>query len=143
MKLRVTQYRVYKTDTVTISNVEVEECNFKILELPWRNNARMTSCIPVGLYRLKKHSPTKVNRSVGINYAWELYNVPDRSEILIHVGNSVDDIEGCLAIGLSSDYKKEWIKHSKTAVKVLYAILDKYDEIEWEIVDATEGLRQP
>lgn len=63
------------------------------LELPWNDNQKDKSCIPVGIYQCKKYSSEKFKD------VWEITNVPGRSSILIHAGNSMDDIHGCVAVG--------------------------------------------
>lgn len=67
------------------------EC--KTLELPWLNNQRNISCIPEGKYHAQKHISPKFGKSIWIT------DVPDRSEILIHVGNYKSDLLGCIAVG--------------------------------------------
>jgi len=71
---------------------------FCTLERPWLNNKPFMSCIPPGEYEVRWHkSPSK-------GECWKLHGVPNRSEILIHVGNSVDDTEGCILVGETHDY---------------------------------------
>lgn len=64
------------------------------LEDPWRNNAQGVSCIPAGEYRVTwEHSP-KYQR-----HTYRLHDVPGRSGILIHPGNSQADTAGCILLG--------------------------------------------
>lgn len=63
------------------------------LELPWENNTRHVSCIPSGRYIVVPYSGTKF-KDVFI-----IPNVPGRSDILIHCGNTTDDTGGCILIG--------------------------------------------
>jgi len=51
------------------------------------------SCIPEGGYLCKRGSFPKHGDT------FEVTGVPDRSTILFHVGNTVADIEGCIALG--------------------------------------------
>ena len=64
------------------------------VERPWVNNERNVSCVPPGVYELK---PTFYHR--GGYSTFELMAVPDRSRILIHRGNTMDDVQGCIAVG--------------------------------------------
>lgn len=64
------------------------------VELPWKQNAPNVSCIPAGEYVCKKSFYNKGNYEV-----YELQNVPNRTDILIHAGNSILDIRGCILIG--------------------------------------------
>jgi Family of unknown function (DUF5675) len=63
------------------------------MELPWENNEPDKSCIPTGTYTCVPHN------SVAHPGTWELLNVPDRSEILIHTGNTDADSLGCILVG--------------------------------------------
>ena len=96
MKLDI--YRVYKDKCTVGSAYVVDDFNrtkmsFKTLELPWKDNERNISCIPVGSYKAIKHNSPKFKQSF-----W-LQDVPGRSEILIHVGNYTSDIRGCILPG--------------------------------------------
>lgn len=74
------------------------------LEDPWKDNQRNVSCIPVGIYELKRD---RYNR--GGYDTFELQDVPQRSEILIHKGNTHHDVEGCLVLGAElGSLKNSW-----------------------------------
>ncbi len=64
------------------------------LEDPWRANAVGVSCIPDGVYRCR---PRRFHR--GGYDAVEITGVPGRSQILIHRGNTADDVTGCILVG--------------------------------------------
>lgn len=68
------------------------------IERPWLDNAHDVSCIPEGTYQCDPH--TKSNNGQD---CWILDNVPDRSGVLIHTGNTDQDSEGCIIIGLLSN----------------------------------------
>jgi len=68
--------------------------SFKCLELPWLDNQVRISCIPTAEYKVIKHISPKFKKSFWIQ------DVPDRTQILIHVGNYYDDILGCQLAGL-------------------------------------------
>ena len=63
------------------------------IELPWINNEPFISCIPKGRYLCKKYSSAKYHD------VWEVVNVPNKSKILIHIANIVDDVKGCIGPG--------------------------------------------
>jgi hypothetical protein len=63
------------------------------LELPWRDNQRNVSCIPAGRYTCRMFTRPNGNRE------YEVSNVPGRSSILFHPGNTVRDIQGCILPG--------------------------------------------
>ncbi len=63
-------------------------------ELPWLENAPKTSCIPTGTYTCLPHD------SEAHPNTWQLQNVPNRSEVLIHNGNAAkEDSLGCILVG--------------------------------------------
>lgn len=63
-------------------------------ENPWLRNKSKISCIPPGNYDCIPHSGVKYKN------VWELRNVPQRSSILIHNGNTIENTEGCILVGL-------------------------------------------
>lgn len=63
------------------------------LEDPWNDNQRGVSCVPPGSYECVPHNGRRF-RDV-----WLLKNVPGRSYILIHSGNSIKDTSGCILVG--------------------------------------------
>ena len=63
------------------------------LEEEWLNNAPRMSCIPAGTYQCSKYSGTKYKD------VWIVENVPNRSAILIHWGNTNDNTIGCILVG--------------------------------------------
>ena len=74
------------------------------VELPWRGNIPFLSCIPAGHYAFK---PCRYNR--GSYDAYEICDVPDRSDIKMHVANRIDDILGCIGVGEELGFvKKRW-----------------------------------
>ncbi|NBW10891.1 MAG: hypothetical protein EBR82_22965, partial [Caulobacteraceae bacterium] len=86
--------RIKATDTGTLGTLTLngkELC--KTLELPWKDNADMISCIPVGTYECKPWDSAKFPN------VWEITNVPNREAILIHSGNTMKDTHGCVLVG--------------------------------------------
>lgn len=69
-----------------------------VLEDEWRSNQTGNSCIPTGTYQVKPHG-WEPNTTVKFKRVWELQNVPGRSAILMHAGNTKADTEGCLLCG--------------------------------------------
>jgi hypothetical protein len=63
------------------------------LEDPWDNNKRGVSCIPEGVYSFSPHNGVKFKN------VWIASNVPGRTGILIHAGNSTADTSGCILVG--------------------------------------------
>lgn len=71
------------------------------VERPWIRNIRNVSCIPEGRYPLIKRRSMVVERSSGGKFldGWQIFNVPDRSQIMIHPANTMDDVQGCIGVG--------------------------------------------
>ena len=100
--------------------------DLKTLEPPWKENGRNVSCIPKGIYRLKK----KTSKSKG--FCFEVLDVPERNGILIHRGNFPKDTQGCILPGfllkdIDGDGKRE-VANSKNAMEWLESISEGIDE---------------
>lgn len=67
--------------------------SFVTLEDKWRGNERNVSCIPVGSYACRRWKSPRF----GVTYI--VGDVPDRSAILFHPGNTQRDTEGCILVG--------------------------------------------
>ena len=63
-------------------------------EKPWNDNKVGESCIPEGRYLCQ---PRRYNK--GGYDTFEITGVPGRSAILIHKGNSDENVKGCIAVG--------------------------------------------
>ena len=67
-------------------------------------NEQNKSCIPTGQYTCKRVESHNFGNS------FEVSNVANRTNILIHVGNTVDDSSGCILLGSSFGKLKD--KHA-------------------------------
>jgi hypothetical protein len=87
--------RFYYGATATIGALELPDRRIVYTaEDGWYDNQRMVSCIPDGTYAVV---PRRFNR--GGYDAWEITGVPGRSQILIHRGNTANDVTGCIVVG--------------------------------------------
>lgn len=84
------------------------------LERPWLDNKRRVSCIPEGRYHGALQPSPRFKRTLP-----ELLDVPGRSQILIHAGNTAHDTEGCILVGLGSDTVEPRITQSRAALELL------------------------
>jgi hypothetical protein len=57
------------------------------------DNKENISSIPCGVYRCTPYSSAKYSN------VYQILKVPDRTLILIHWGNTIDDTEGCPVVG--------------------------------------------
>ena len=65
-------------------------CN--TIELPWKENQRKVSCVPEGVYKVRKRFSQK--------FKWhlEIINVKNRDLILFHpANNALKELNGCIA----------------------------------------------
>lgn len=62
------------------------------IELPWKQNQQRISCIPEGIYVLRKRYSEK------FKWHYVLVSVPNRTGILIHPANNAPkELQGCIA----------------------------------------------
>ena len=104
---------------------------FKTIELPWRQNAARISCIPEGVYGLRKRY------SLRFDWHFEITGVPGRSAILLHPANNAElELKGCIAPVLRHTGEGKGAS-SRTALQrlkdLLYPVLDKGHEINLTI----------
>lgn len=86
------------------------------LELPWLNNQQQKSCIPKGSYEVTRYfSPSKKSE------VFLLHDVPFRTMVQIHSGNTINDIKGCIAVGrvYGSIKGMRAVLHSRNTMKKL------------------------
>lgn len=106
------------------------------VERPWLDNKPNVSCIPEGTYVMRQRDSGVVYRSTGQAYqrGWEVTGVPDRSFIMIHPGNTLDDLQGCIAPGkaLTSMGGKWAVSSSRPAFDELMTALAGQDE--WTLI---------
>lgn len=96
------------------------------LELPYKNNDKKISCIPIGKYTVVKRVSPKFGE------CFHVLNVPNRDWILIHQGNYHSQILGCILVGTSTaDINKDGfidVLNSKKEIKNLLKLLpDKFE----------------
>lgn len=132
MKLLLT--RTYQ-DTNTLGQIEVINnvgesiATYYTLELPWKENQRRVSCIPVGTYKILKHNSPKFGECLWIK------DVPNRSEILIHPANYTRQLLGCIAVGMDhKDINNDGELDATQSRKALADIL-KHTINEIEIIE--------
>jgi len=102
------------------------------VERPWLDNQSRISCIPAGLYKIKLGTYTK-----GGYPAYDILDVPGRSQIKIHKANLASELEGCIAPGTGLGvFKGEWsVMNSGTAFEHLMAAMAGHSgeiDIEWK-----------
>lgn len=101
------------------------------LERLWLNNKPQISCIPAGVYQCSRHSSLKFGN------VWEVDNVPNRADILIHNGNTIEDSHGCILVGtyVAELNGMKALRNSRDALKQLMFLTKDLDNLELEIID--------
>tara|TARA_R110000823_G_C15824311_1_gene489607 strand:+ start:490 stop:879 length:390 start_codon:yes stop_codon:yes gene_type:complete len=93
VKLKLVRVSEYKDATLGVLCLDARPM-FVTLEDRWFDNERLISCIPAGKYKIRLHDSPKFGR------VYQVCDVPERSHILIHAGNTKEDTHGCILLGL-------------------------------------------
>lgn len=125
-------------DTATVGHLCAGELKLATIERPWLKNqdgpggALSKSCIPDGTYQIRPHTSERfpntyaiVNEELGVYYQTR----PDgqtwgRTAILIHIGNFVTDVIGCVAVGLQHGGTSA-VTNSRSAMDKLREVLKR------------------
>jgi len=104
------------TDKSVIGSLSINgEVFCDTLELPFLDNQKSISCIPAGSYdvrlRLARESATRDYLHLLVQ------DVPDRSYILFHIGNSAKDTRGCVLVGRGRE--QDFVQNSTLAMDIL------------------------
>tara|TARA_R110000796_G_scaffold30707_1_gene81817 strand:+ start:859 stop:1293 length:435 start_codon:yes stop_codon:yes gene_type:complete len=104
------------TEVSTIGNLYLDgEWLCDTLELPYIDNQRSISCIPVGQYKVRLRT---ARESATRDYLHLLVeDVPNRDYILFHIGNSAKDTRGCVLVGIGRE--QDLVKNSTLAMGLL------------------------
>ena len=84
-----------------------------VLELPWRKNETDVSCIPTGTYGIKPFN-SSIHKE-----CYKLLNVPERTDVLIHIGNYLKDTKGCILPGLGVNTSIPMTQNSTRAMDII------------------------
>lgn len=108
------------------------------LEEPWRDNQPNISCIPTGRYVCQRVDSPKFGNT------FEVTNVPGRSHVLLHKGNTLDDTQGCILVAeeFADNAGKPVIVSSRRGYDELMSKLVGHDRFDLEIHDATSPRAQ-
>jgi hypothetical protein len=123
--------RLSSNDICTLGVIKDEKNNpfMDTLELPWLNNQHNISCIPTGIYNCARTIHPKHGE------VFQVMDVPDRNDILIHVGNFPKDTNGCILVGLSFTSEAS-IGESRIAFKKFMDRLDGVEKFTLKIQEA-------
>ena len=108
------------------------------MELPWTDNTPHESCIPTGLYICRRI------RSPKFGDTFEVMNVPNRTHILFHAGNTLDDTEGCIMVAeeFSGTYDHPMVVSSSRGFGEFMALLKGQTAFNLNIVQVPQDVSQ-
>jgi hypothetical protein len=98
------------------------------------------SAIPPGIYPVTL-SPSPKFQKIAQTNAWfapyadsipHIDDIPNRSTILIHVGNTVDDTDGCILVGQA--HSEDSVSGSRSAFAALHALILAADSCTLEML---------
>ena len=85
------------------------------LELPYKDNQRRISSIPIGVYNVRLRYPRESGTRDYLHLL--IQDVPNRDYILVHRGNKSSDSRGCVLVGLKR--QQDFVSNSKLAMDLL------------------------
>ncbi len=94
MILEIIRLEESNQGTISVMKIDKEVFCFA-LSPPDMLNQSMVSNIPTGQYVIEPYSSRKYPK------AYEVLDVPNRSKILIHAGNTAEHTAGCILVGSS------------------------------------------
>lgn len=133
----LTLHRDLDDGRCSLGVLTVGAIRYQTIERPWLNNQQGVSCVPVGRYRLMRHT------SEAHPHTWALVNPalhvvhfedpghPDwRALVLIHVANWSRELRGCCAPGMGRQrYGDSWmVTGSDRAFRAIVATLPWTDD---------------
>lgn len=95
---KVVMRRFWESDRGTLGSIKIRGVDHKPLftcENPLRQTPK-DSRIPAGVYTCRPYSSSKYP------HVYEVMNVPGRTGILFHWGNTERDTQGCILLGLGA-----------------------------------------
>lgn len=123
--------RIENTETHTLGVMTLDGVYIGMtIERPWKNNQRSVSCIPAGEYGGVVHNSQKFGKCLWI------HDVPERSEILVHLGNYVEDSTGCVLLGTAAGYShdnRRMVTNSKVAMSDLLKRIGSETDVKFKI----------
>lgn len=131
--MKLTLIRVGHSERGTFGVLRYGEVPFALtLELPWKNNEVGVSSIPVGVYQCQRV------RSPKFGNTFEVVGVPNRSHVLFHKGNTLEDTQGCILVAeeFSGTFEKPMLVSSQRGFSEFMALLDGQSSFELSIKDA-------
>ncbi len=107
-RVKITVARQWFTESSTCGQMLLDGQPFcYTLELP-KKDGLPGSCVPTGTYPLAYLFSPRFGRNMP-----HIIDIPERSGILIHYGNTAEDTKGCILLGLT--HEKDFVGDSRSA----------------------------
>ena len=136
-EIHVRRFHTDGLPTIGVVQIGSEPILCFSLEDRWRKTkVAGDTRIPSGIYPLRWRLLGKWAKRFAANYgvrgSLEICDVPDFSDVLIHVGNTKGDTAGCLLLGMGADFESRTITKSAKACRRLYKRIAAVGG-EWQI----------
>ena len=131
LPITLTLLRVGQSDRGTFGVLRKGAVPFALtMELPWTDNTPNQSCIPTGRYICRRI------RSPKFGETFEVTQVPNRSHILFHKGNTLEDTEGCILVAeeFSGTHEKPMVVSSERGFGEFLLLLNGQNAFNLDIV---------
>lgn len=129
--------------TGTFGTLRCGDKEFYTCERPWLSNQEGKSCIPEGVYSLGKRYSPMMKRTTGGEFeeGWEVQDVPNRTFIMIHPANFVQQLKGCISLGLGfqiipdkQGIYRQAVTSSRSAVREFMNYMERSNEWDLHII---------
>lgn len=125
-KIKIVRFGLF--DDRTIGRLYYGSQKWWAIERPWLANLPFESCIPDGDYPVIRSDSTRFGRN-----QWEIVQVPQRSGIRIHVGNTAAHVQGCIALGMGLSPDLQSVTESQKAIQDFCNATANQDQLLIEI----------
>ena len=122
---------------VTVDTLDAPPICFSLEDRFRAKKLRGDTRIPAGRYQLKWREIGKWAlrfKKAGFPGSLEICDVPEFTDVLIHVGNTKGDTEGCVLLGMGMDLDTHTITKSKIACNKLYSAIYNSPDEDWWII---------
>lgn len=143
----------YPTCTLGVLTVLGYPTRLQTIERPWvpnvhggKSGAKYESCVAEGTYNLTRHLRPSGERAWAlVNHELDVYYLPSdvprgreaatRTLVLIHAGNFVHDVIGCIAPGMSRSKTRDgWmVERSRDAMNALRTMVGETYDVKLRI----------
>ena len=112
-------YHKDKENSCILGELIVGNNSFTTLENCWLDNQENISCIPAIEYKWKKHISPKNGNCILVE------DVPERTNVLFHIGNYAKNTEGCILVGERFSFNNQipMVTNSTFSFKKLLSLL--------------------